>query len=372
MSDSISEGAKGIFKEHQEEIRRRSSVAANFSNENTTFEKVDDDVLIPFKDEEQSYIVFSLSHKEFGPICRDATNPGLCVYGAFETLIEAQEYAVQVARKHNSYSILIDETHKWLGGWSCPAHLQDPEHVASTVTRILEYHEEKAKQEKEEFESNVRQQRCGVDVGEKQEEKQKTTDSKEKKDGLNETDHTAKKDKIDKSLAVEDQSLYSVSVLSDPSSDAEFLFKVYAFHDKEQSANAYIRNVCGCHVIDHNIDVVKARTWIFPQKMNASNAPKEVYRSSELDSIMKTHKGSQGKVDEFYRQNPAYASTNEAPQITEVNSVTNEAPPVTEVNSMTIEAPLEAISPPNPSSPSPSPPPRPPLSANPSSSSPSS
>lgn len=302
MSDSIQAGAKQIFSEHQEEIRRRSAVASQFSNDVKGFEQVEDDTTIPFRDEAHSFVVFSLSHREFGPVCSDSNNPGLCLYGAFETYDEAREYAILVSSKHPSYSVLVDETHKWLGGWSSPSHLQDEGHVSSTVSRVLNHHKEKAEQEKAAFEENVREKRCGATTCASEKEEVGTRGGAENKDSK----ATEKKEKISKDLAVEDQSLCSLTVLSDPSDEAEFMFQVYAFHDKESSANTYIRNVCGNHIVEYNIDVVKARTWIFPQSMDPAKAPREVYRSTELDSIMKTHRGSQGKVDEFYRQNQGY------------------------------------------------------------------
>ena len=139
-----------------------------------------------------------------------------------------------------------------------------------------------------EFESNVAEQKAG--------------DSKKKDARVEEAfanESQGKSHRIHNSLDVRGQSIAAMSFVKDDADVPEFLFQVYACFDKEEDANTYIRNTCGDKVEDHDIDVVSTCQWIHPQNMTYENATKEVFRSDELDRIMKNHKNQPKEVARF-------------------------------------------------------------------------
>jgi len=88
----------------------------------------------------------------------------------------------------------------------------------------------------------------------------------------------------------------------------QFLFRVYACFEHEDEANTWVRNVCGDHVKDHDIFVVNTSEWLFPQKVKSGDVKHEVYRSDELNCIMKSHSEQPAKVQQFEEWNKAEAA----------------------------------------------------------------
>ena len=115
------------------------------------------------------------------------------------------------------------------------------------------------------------------------------------------TDETSKVKsyKISNQLDVRGQKLCVISFVKDDSVIPQFLFQVYAFFEKEDECNAYIRNVCGDKVQDFDIDVVSTCQWIFPQQMTYDKVNKEIFRSDELDRIMSSHRNQPKEVARF-------------------------------------------------------------------------
>lgn len=315
--------APQLFGEHQAEIRRRASVKDTGAEQvnSKTFARVDDDGLDdPFENPEQVFIVFSLSQREFSPVPRDLSQPGLCIYGAFETRAEAMEHAATVQKAHPRNSILIDETHAWVCATATIAHLQDVAYIKAQKSRLLRMVTETRAQSQQEFEENVAERRAGKvsaasgetdeDVGET-EDGGKENHKREAHLGKEDDDPDRTSARINRACRVDGQSLAVVSFVADDGPDSEFIFRVYGFFPDEASANKYVRNVCGCHVKDFDIDVIKACCWAFPQQMHGKHVRKEVYRSEELNKVMAALKQAPQEVKRFYDEHAAYTETSE-------------------------------------------------------------
>ena len=305
----MSEQIQKAFGEHQQEIRRRAAVHSEGNVNSCMFERVDDDGLDdPLENPEQTFVVFSLSHREFAPRASDPTNPGLCVYGAFETREEAMEHAAEVQRRHPKHSLLIDRTHQWICAPATVAHLQDEAHICAKRDALLRAHANEQAAARREFDANVAEQRAGRVAHPAAEDGGGGGDGDGGGgggDGDGDGGAAAPKDpavRVHRACRVDGQALAVLSVLPDSDEDAEFLFRVYGLFESEAAANKYVRNVCGVHVQDHNIDVVKTCAWIFPQQMDGRHVQKEVYRSEELNRVMGALKRSPQEVQRFYKE----------------------------------------------------------------------
>mgnify|MGYP001419680834 CR=1 FL=1 len=287
--EAMKAAVQSTFEQHQKEIKRRSEINQQGFIDDKKFSKVADATDFKLKIEDQKFIVFSLSQTEFAPISVNKKNPAICIYGAFQTREEAIEYAKEsVLKEHPTISIFVDETHKWVAAVKNVKCLSE-NYVNQHVDALLKKHQEIIHTNTKDFKENVAEQKTGT-----------TTKKEEKEKEENEISETkGKAHKISNRLDVRNQKLAVVSFVKDEAEIPEFLFRVYALFDKEDDANSYIRNVCGDNVEDFDIDVVSACEWIFPQTMTYENANKEVFRSEELDRIMKNHKNQPKEVAKF-------------------------------------------------------------------------
>lgn len=296
----MEESLKSTFEAHHNEIRRRSSLATNPESLNSiTFSRVEDDgVDEPFVNPEQAFAVFSLSHAEFAPKPERPDNPALCVYGLFETMVEAHQHAKKVIQAHPEVSVLVDRTHKWIVATSSLAHLGDSEYVEGHTRALLEREEQTKRKNDEEFERIVEVREAGP-VSAKTEEAEAPPPAS---DG-DEEKPTAQRFKIASECKLAEQRLVVASFVKDEAELPEFLFMIYAAFEDEGKANRYVRNVCGDHVTRFNIDVVQSAAWVFPQRMDGAKVQKEVYRSDELNRVMQTHKKNPQEVERFMKEN---------------------------------------------------------------------
>lgn len=252
------------------------------------FEKVDDEgEELAFKQEDQLYILFSLSHKEFAPVPQHIDSPGLRFYGAFPDQESLHEHIKIVKQYDSDCSILVNETHEWVVGASSPAHLVDAEYISSKKIAVLKSYKDKMAKNREEFEENVSHKSTGRNAKKSQEDKSFPIELKDKKKVGR---------KISRNVQMNDQKLVAISVIPDPSKDCEFLFKVYGFFENEEQANRWVRNVGGVQVTEFDIDIVSTCEWMYPQSMTSLNVKKEFYRAPELDKIMKNYKSKPDDV----------------------------------------------------------------------------
>jgi len=289
MSDAaMQQSIQSTFEQHQNEIKRRSEITQQGFQDAKTFERVKDSTKYDFVFPNQKFVVFSLSQQYFAPIPTNLDNPALCIYGAFPNKDEAVEYAHSVLKEHSGISIFVDETHKWIAATSGPEHMTDETYVNTHISKILDQHKQMLHMNAKEFQENVEKKQTG-----------KSSKKSEEDSTVQESTIQGKSHTINSKLDVRNQKMAVVSFIKDSAKVPEFLFQVYAFFDKEEDANAYIRNVCGDHVQDFDIDVVNTCDWCFPQKMSYENANKEIFRSEELDKIMQNHRNQPKEVSRF-------------------------------------------------------------------------
>tara|TARA_B100001741_G_scaffold93466_1_gene76650 strand:+ start:11900 stop:12871 length:972 start_codon:yes stop_codon:yes gene_type:complete len=287
--DAMKSAIKTTFEQHHTEIQRRSEITQQGLHDTRVFSKVADATEYNFKNDDQRFIVFSLSQEAFSPIPVNLKNPAVCVYGAFRTNDEALQYAKEeVLKQHPGVSVFVDETHKWITAAKNASCMTNGKYITDHKTRLLKNHADMLHMNLKEFNDNVSEQKAG-------ESKKKTASIEE----VLPNESLGKSHRIHNSLDVRGQTLAVVSFVKDDADVPEFLFQVYACFDKEEDANTYIRNTCGDKVEDHDIDVVSTCQWIHPQNMTYENANKEVFRSDELDRIMKNHKNQPKEVARF-------------------------------------------------------------------------
>lgn len=289
--------ASDIFKEHHAEIRRRQSATCDAGT--TVFNRIKSDKLDdPFVHPEQRYVVFSLSHSEFAPRSTRADNPAVCLHGLFESVEESRAFAALVQQEHPSFSVLIDETHKWILAASSPERLTDATHVSTKREAMLGAHFSRLEKNKADFDENVKKRQTGeVSCAEQQD------------DDAHSSVASGLRHKVSGRSRVEGQSVICVSFIKDGGELPEFLFRVYSAHASEDDANQFVCNVCGDYVQDFDIDMVSTASWVFPQQMHGRLAKREVFRSDELNRVMQTHRNNPQEVAKFYRENPAYADS---------------------------------------------------------------
>lgn len=290
--EAMKAAVQTTFEQHHNEIKRRSQITQQGYTDDKTFSKVEDSIEYNFQIQDQRFVVFSLSQQQFAPIPTNLKNPAVCIYGAFSTREEAVEYAKDsVLREHKHISIFVDDTHKWIAAVKNAECLSES-YVNEHTQRLIDQHKNMIHMNLKEFEENVKEQKAGSNS--KTEEDTNISEVSE-----DDKDCKGKSHKISNRLDVRGQKVAVVSFVKDDADIPEFLFRIYGFFDKEEDANSYIRNTCGDKVEEFDIDVVSTCEWIFPQTMTYQNANKEVFRSEELDRIMKNHKNQPKEVAKF-------------------------------------------------------------------------
>jgi len=293
MQAAHTESIRETFKPHQEEIQRRVKSTSE-DHSRRSFEVVDCGLDLPYVIPDQRYILLSLSHVEFGPKATDARHPAVCIYGVFETSEDAAEHASHIQSIHPEFSLMIHPTHEWFVGISHLAHMTN-DYAHAHISTMLERETKKREADTSEFEKNVESHEI-AEVAEKDE-----TPEKEPTPAL---DGKGKKFKIRSGCGVSNQAVIAVSFLRGTGDVPEFIMRVYAAFENEETANAYVRNVAGEKVHEYDIDVISTCSWIYPQSLLSASAPKEVFRSDELTRVMAAHKSNPKQVERFYRENP--------------------------------------------------------------------
>ena len=262
---SLANGVQSTFTEHHNEIRRRSQLLRDDDDINAaTFDRAETDAVDdPFRHPDQTCVLYSLSPTEFAPCPTEPRNPAVCIYGAFASMAEAHAHAAIVQREQPKYSILVGRTHEWIVAHATIEHMQD-EYTAKHKERLLTAHDAICAANAREFAENVAHKRMGR--VRKVSDESTGDASQEAVPSLNH--------KINASCRVDEQRFAVVSFLQDDQDVPEFMFRLYACYETEAEANSYVRNVCGDHVRNFDIDVIKLCSWAFPQLMEGINAQK--------------------------------------------------------------------------------------------------
>ena len=273
-------GIQERFSEHMKEIQRRSSVAAQGDLNESVFERVKTSGNDPpFEMEDQKYMLFSMSHVGFAPLCEKKHAPSFRIYGTFPDEQSALNHARTVQSVDPDCSLLLNQTHRWLCGVATPDRLTDSEHVTRHAEALLELIAKTREESTRQFNENVSQHKTGEVV--------ELPTVSESADALDTCQMSKTAHKIGTGAEVRGQRFVVLTIIPDVlSEDHEYLFRVYGCFETEDEANAYIRNVAGDAVRDYDIDIVSACEWVYPQQMTYQNIRSEVFRSKELDDII--------------------------------------------------------------------------------------
>jgi hypothetical protein len=295
--DDGAAAARNAMRPYYDEIARRGRVAAAEVRDTDYFDRVrEDGDDMPFAMEEQSYVLFSLSHRGFAPVSESARAPALRVYGTFPDQESALAQADLVREHDPKCSLLLNRTHEWVVGASDPARMADAQHIAEKRDALLAAHRQERAQSDADFQSNVSKRQMGaLPASNSNVEDERVVD-------LAAVEGKVKaRRKLPSGVQVCGQKLAALSVVRDPSDDCEFLFTVYACFEDAASVDRWVRNVGGNEVTQHDIDVISTCEWVYPQDMRDGKASKHAYRSAELHSIMNNYKSSPEEIKRVER-----------------------------------------------------------------------
>ena len=302
------------------------------------FERVDaigDDP--PFANEEQEWVLFSISHSGFAPVARDARYPGLRIYGCFDTQEAATEYAHRaLVPSDPNCSIHLNRTHEWICPCKNVKNMSDLDYVRKHTETLLSAHTSQLEKSRVDFRENMDKMQQADESVEPLIETTETDEdgvgTSEAVDGAQERaggdrtgavasgNHTAA---LPRTCELSGQSFVCASFVQDTQSpeEPEFLFKVYGCFNTLEDADRYVRNVAGERVTEYDINTITLLKWVFPTR-DVDVLTK--YRAPELTKIMQHHREQPKKVDEYHKtmqkrsEAPADPSLENAPVFSEV------------------------------------------------------
>lgn len=280
------------FRKQHVEIRRRQEVAHSSEQNPKSFERASGVAAPEFRLDSQTHFVWSASHVGMAPRAKSAEHPAVRVYGLFGSYEEALEHARVVAGADPGCSLMVSPTHEWTMLPRSPDRLAEaPAHIE----RVLAAYHASRQRSTEEFRENVDQQRGGT--GGSGGDAENTASDPAPPDG------TAAPLRLGRDAEVRDQSVVAASFVSDTTqAGGEPIFRVYAAFDNTTSGDAWAR-VAGDTVVDFDIDLVSTCVWLFVNDVNKrpDKISEEVYRSTELTSIISSHKRQPQQCEQFER-----------------------------------------------------------------------
>lgn len=300
-------------EEHQKEIKRRTALVRSGHVNSRTFERVEgigSDP--PFQNEEQQWVLFSVSHVGMPPRSRRADRPALRVYGCFPTREEAMEYAARLTQYDKTCNLQLNRTHEWILACRDPTRLADEEYVRRKTQRLLKAHMERLVSSDKNFEeTKLKMQQDtskpmvedGVIPSDSEEEEwEEQAEGCDEDPGIPEGAIAAPQT-LPGSCEVAGQRQLCICFIDDKEDEQEpeFLFQVLQCFATDAEADRYVRNVASPRIQDVDIDLVTTLRWLFPTAPMDESVRKE-YRSSELTAIMDYRRNEPRKVEELRRQ----------------------------------------------------------------------
>jgi hypothetical protein len=227
--------------------------------------------------------------------------PALRVYGAFPDETSALQHAAIVQGIDPACNLQLNRTHEWIVAAHSAERLSNAEVMEKKRSDILSHNRSSMASADRDFRHNLENKVTGGSLAE---------DDQECSDSCPiQVQDAGKKaiPRISRMAEVRDQGVVVISVLPDKVHEEgeppEFIFKVYRCCENEESADLFVRNVASVEVTDHDIDVVTACEWLYPQQAHGKNIGKELYRDEELQNIMDKHKRSGDEVNNFRKWN---------------------------------------------------------------------
>lgn len=300
--------AKAVFDQHHDEIQRRKSAAHSETVNASSFPRAKNDTTtdLPFVLPDQEFVLYSVSHVRMPPVCENCMEPAIRLYGTFSDAEAAKDHARIVARDDPSTNLQLSRTHEWFCMAASVERLQDQEGMRDHVRRVQEAHSAARVEASSEFSANVAKREGGKGASPDAQaiahsRAKRAADAAQKMEPVALTSLT-RAARISRAAEVRDQSYLVVAFLADCIQDLpEPLVCVYgAFHSQEE-ADVYCRNTAGEEVKDHDLYVVSACEWLFPQNIDPQKLRSEVFRSAELSSVIANHKSQPNQVENYKR-----------------------------------------------------------------------
>lgn len=295
--------AEDMYKQNVEEIRRRAALkdAGGDAVNSATFEPSRDVMALPFQIDSQRFFVWSASHIGMAPIAKQAHSPAIRIYGLFATEQEAVDHAKLVHSLDPSASVLVSPTHSWTVLPKDPNRLADAAKLQSHIDEVLRIHTNTLQASTDTFQENVREHKTGDGAAREDADAQRALKAARDKHNTERLrDMQSSSTVLRRDAEVRDQTLVAISYVRDARHEEcpEPIFRVYAAFSTEQEGDAWARNA-GNTVLDHDIDLVSTTKWLHLHEVQGDKLNREVYRSSELNNIMETHKKAPIQAEQY-------------------------------------------------------------------------
>ena len=323
-SGNGSSSVREAFQKNFDEIRRRKEGMEEMAmaSDNTGgdyqgggFEKSkrEGKIDFPLQLPNQEFVLYSLSHLKMCPFAEDPTDPAVRIYGAFGSQEEAVQHALEVVKREDpSCNVLLTKVGAWTTMVWEEARVADPESRDRHIGSLLDHYESARKESRQEFDENVKKKqggKCDASKRKKEEGEEGARRARERaaktiQEAAPQSNQALKRaGKLSRNAELRDQSFAVVAFLPDPLGDIpEPIFKVLACLETQDDADHYVRNTAGEEesLSAFTLDCCCLYEWLRPQRVDAT-AITEVYRQSELNSIMQEHKKQPQQVDAVKR-----------------------------------------------------------------------
>lgn len=269
-----------------EEIRRRKDVMDEaVSPSDPLFDEIEhftrdaDAPDLPFHLPDQHWALVSMGTAVLAPRPVDSTNPSLRVYGTFATREEAREHAEDVRRVDDVCSLIAIRTHEWILMPQTEVSRDDPEENARRLQRRLETDAERRADEDADFRQSVLERRAAEEIAGIVEDEDEAHATAEAERILYKPPK-----RLRAGAEVRGQSHVALCAIRDPVV-GECAIQVLGAFETSSDADAWVRNIASKVIHQHNVHVIAACEWVYPNA-ERERAAKTKYRNDELQRIM--------------------------------------------------------------------------------------
>jgi hypothetical protein len=248
------------------------------------------------------YMIYSLSHTNIPPICKDPNNPAIRFYGGLQTIEECRSYVEEVRSADPNVSLFIGQTQKWIVACSTPARNANGQYIQDKLCAIATAHIELRKLANADFKANMERVDEAGTAGIGNEECAVSPDAKNRRrEAHSIAEYKPSGSRLPSALCMDGQDFAVVAFSKDVtapvvngSDDPEPAFMYLASFPTEADCDRYVRNVAADHLTDQALDVVSMRKWIFLEDNVGV-----IYRHDELTNFMRQKKTDASNVDTF-------------------------------------------------------------------------
>jgi hypothetical protein len=281
----------------EKRARHYENMEAQAGEVSTSFHKVHGKSF-GFLDSDQCFFLYSMSHTAVPPLCEDPQKPALNIVQAFGTKEAALKRGTKLSASHEDVSILLGSSHNWLPGCSSFEEIATAEKEQQFVDNVLSSYSSKIESDKQNFQKRVVEKVESNQV--KANKPQKSARGKARsnvfrqKDQFVETDNIVLPTDEDQKVAV-----VAIAIKPDEPETLKYIFQFLRSFDKEDEADAYIRNTASERL--PNYDIVTVRCGRYSRIELENSKTKRFYRDEKIQRIM-DHNESQKQEVENFRQ----------------------------------------------------------------------